>query len=103
VQGGITGSDNASEIPNDQQANLVPGIVAPDIQTELSPSSAPSEESIEATTPPASKVSVIIDKPTQKMKVYVDDVELYSWKVSSGLPGHSTPSGDFTASSMNEM
>jgi lipoprotein-anchoring transpeptidase ErfK/SrfK len=103
VEGGITESDNGSEIPNDQQANLDPGIVAPDIQTELSPSSAPSEESIEATTPPASKVSVIIDKPTQKMKVYVDDVELYSWKVSSGLPAHSTPSGAFTASSMNEM
>ena len=76
---------------------------APDTQTELSPSGAPPEQSLEATTPPASKVLVIIDKPTQKMKVFVDDVELYSWKVSSGLPGYATPSGAYNASSMNEI
>ena len=37
------------------------------------------------------------------MKVFVDDVEIYSWKVSSGLPGYATPSGAYTASSMNEI
>jgi lipoprotein-anchoring transpeptidase ErfK/SrfK len=96
-------SGKASKVPNDQQANLERDTLAPDTQTELSPSGAPPEQSLEAAMPPASKVLVIIDKPTQKMKVYVDDVELYSWKVSSGLPGHATPSGDYTASSMNEM
>jgi len=96
-------SGKASQVPNDQQANLESDALAPDTQTELSPSSAPPEQSIEAPTPLAPKVLVIIDKPTQKMKVYVDDVELYSWKVSSGVPGHATPSGAYTASSMNEM
>jgi lipoprotein-anchoring transpeptidase ErfK/SrfK len=96
-------SGKASKVPNDQQANLERDTLAPDTQTELGPSSAPPEQGIEPTTPPASKVLLIIDKPAQKMKVYVDDVELYSWKVSSGLPGHATPSGAYTASSMNEM
>jgi lipoprotein-anchoring transpeptidase ErfK/SrfK len=96
-------SGKTLKVPNGQQANLESDALAPDTQTEQSPSSAQPEQSIEAPTPLASKVLVIIDKPTQKMKVYVDDVELYSWKVSSGLPGHATPSGAYTASSMNEI
>jgi lipoprotein-anchoring transpeptidase ErfK/SrfK len=96
-------SGKTFKVPNDQQANLESDALAPNTQTELSPSSAPPEQSIEVPTPLASKVLVIIDKPTQEMKVYVDDVELYSWKVSSGLPGHATPSGAYTASSMNEI
>jgi lipoprotein-anchoring transpeptidase ErfK/SrfK len=98
-------SGKAFKVLNGQHANVGSDIVVPvpDTQTELSPSSAPPEQSLEATTPPASKVLVIIDKPTQKMKVFVDDVELYSWKVSSGLPGYATPSGAYTASSMNEI
>ena len=96
-------SGKGFKVPNDQHANVESDIVAPETQTELNPSSAPPEQSLEATTPPASKVLVIIDKPTQKMKVFVDDVELYSWRVSSGLPGYATPSGAYTASSMNEI
>jgi lipoprotein-anchoring transpeptidase ErfK/SrfK len=95
-------SGRAFKVPNGD-ATLQSDPVAPDTQTELSPLSAPPEQSLEATAPPASKVLVIIDKPTQKMKVFVDDVELYSWKVSSGLPGYATPSGTYTASSMNEI
>ena len=96
-------SGKAVTIPNGQHANVGNDIVAPETQTELSPLSAPPQQSLEATAPPASKVLVVIDKPTQKMKVYVDDVELYSWKVSSGLPRHATPSGAYAASSMNEI
>jgi lipoprotein-anchoring transpeptidase ErfK/SrfK len=96
-------SGKAVTVPNGQHANVGNDIVAPETQTEISPLSAPPQQSIEATTPPASKVLVVIDKPTQKMKVFVDDMELYSWKVSSGLPGHATPSGAYTASSMNEI
>jgi lipoprotein-anchoring transpeptidase ErfK/SrfK len=96
-------SGKAFKVPNGQHANLESDIVAPETQTELNPSSAPPEQNLEATTPPASKVLVIIDKPTQKMKVFVDDAELYSWKVSSGLPGYATPSGTYAASSMNEI
>jgi hypothetical protein len=37
------------------------------------------------------------------MTVFVDGVELYSWPVSTGLRGYSTPSGTYTASSMNKI
>jgi len=52
---------------------------------------------------PASKVVVNIDKGAQHMTVFVDGVEQYSWPVSTGLRGYSTPSGEYAASSMNEM
>jgi hypothetical protein len=45
----------------------------------------------------------VIDKPTQEMKVFVDDVERYSWKVSTGIRRYDTPSGRYTARSMNEI
>jgi lipoprotein-anchoring transpeptidase ErfK/SrfK len=54
-------------------------------------------------TEPVSKVLVTIDKPTQEMTVFVDGIEQYSWQVSTGLPGYSTPSGTYTASSMNKI
>ncbi|MGD9502157.1 MAG: L,D-transpeptidase [Methyloceanibacter sp.] len=37
------------------------------------------------------------------MTVFVDGVELYSWPVSTGMNGYSTPSGTYTASSMNKI
>ena len=37
------------------------------------------------------------------MTVFVDGVELYSWPVSTGTRGYSTPSGTYTASSMNKI
>jgi lipoprotein-anchoring transpeptidase ErfK/SrfK len=52
---------------------------------------------------PASKIVVVIDKPTQEMKVFVGDVERYAWKVSTGKRGYDTPSGTYTARSMNEI
>jgi hypothetical protein len=45
----------------------------------------------------------VIDKPTQEMKVFIDDVERYIWEVSTGLAGYDTPSGTYTARSMNEI
>jgi lipoprotein-anchoring transpeptidase ErfK/SrfK len=50
-----------------------------------------------------SKVLVTIDKSTQHMSVFVDGIEQYSWPVSTGKAGYSTPSGTFTATSMNEI
>jgi lipoprotein-anchoring transpeptidase ErfK/SrfK len=91
-------SGRAFKVPNGQYAKI-----SPDGPTEITPSSAPTERNLEATTPPASSVLVTIDKPTQSMTVFVDDVELYNWKVSSGVPGYATPSGTYTASSMNEI
>ena len=35
--------------------------------------------------------------------MFVDGIEQYTWPVSTGGPGYATPSGTFTASSMNEV
>ncbi len=48
-------------------------------------------------------VLVNIDKTNQQMTVYVDGVERYEWPVSTGRAGYSTPSGTYTATSMNEI
>jgi hypothetical protein len=48
-------------------------------------------------------VLVNIDKTRQQMTVYVDGVERYEWPVSTGRAGYSTPSGNYTATSMNEI
>ena len=37
------------------------------------------------------------------MTVFVDGIEKYQWPVSTGVRGYSTPSGNFTASSMNKI
>jgi lipoprotein-anchoring transpeptidase ErfK/SrfK len=52
---------------------------------------------------PKSTVLVDIDKSTQEMTVFVDGIEQYRWPVSTGTRGYSTPSGTYTASSMNEI
>ncbi|WP_237477905.1 L,D-transpeptidase [Lichenibacterium dinghuense] len=41
-------------------------------------------------------VLVTIDKATQRMNVAVDGQDRYSWPVSTGVPGHDTPSGSYT-------
>lgn len=48
-------------------------------------------------------ILVNIDKTRQQMTVYVDGVERYEWPVSTGRAGYSTPSGTYTATSMNEI
>lgn len=50
-----------------------------------------------------SQILVNVDKTNQEMTVFVDGVEKYTWPVSTGLRGYSTPSGNFTASSMNKI
>jgi hypothetical protein len=56
-----------------------------------------------AAEPSVSKILVLIDKPTQQMKVLVDDLERYVWDVSTGLRAYDTPSGTYAARSMNEI
>jgi L,D-transpeptidase catalytic domain len=51
----------------------------------------------------AASVLVNIDKTNQKMTVSLDGVETYEWPVSTGRAGYSTPSGTYTATSMNEI
>ncbi len=48
-------------------------------------------------------VLVNIDKTNQKMTVFLDGAEAYEWPVSTGREGYSTPSGTYTATSMNEI
>ena len=48
-------------------------------------------------------VFVNIDKTTQTMTVFLGGVEKYEWPVSTGRLGYSTPSGTYTATSMNEI
>jgi lipoprotein-anchoring transpeptidase ErfK/SrfK len=56
-----------------------------------------------ATSPRGSSILIAIDKTTQKMSVFIDGTKKYDWRVSTGRPGYSTPSGTYTATSMNEV
>jgi len=47
--------------------------------------------------PAAAAVLVTIDKSTQRMIVQVDGSLRWVWPVSTGRPGHDTPSGRYTA------
>jgi lipoprotein-anchoring transpeptidase ErfK/SrfK len=55
------------------------------------------------TTPAPSSILINIDKTKQQMTVFLDGVESYNWPVSTGKSGYATPSGTFTATSMNEI
>jgi lipoprotein-anchoring transpeptidase ErfK/SrfK len=44
----------------------------------------------------SANILIVIDKSIQRMVVTVDGINRYSWPVSTGRPGYSTPSGTFT-------
>jgi lipoprotein-anchoring transpeptidase ErfK/SrfK len=50
-----------------------------------------------------SAVLININKTKQEMTIFMDGVEKYDWPVSTGRAGYSTPSGTYTATSMNEI
>ncbi|WP_294542106.1 L,D-transpeptidase [uncultured Rhodoblastus sp.] len=50
-----------------------------------------------------SPILVQIDKNSQQMTVFLDGAERYRWPVSTGRTGYETPSGTYTATSMNEI
>jgi len=91
-------SGKAFKAPDAEQ-----GVSTSESQAKPMTRSTPAEKAAKPTKPPASKILVVIDKPTQEMKVFVDDVERYSWKVSTGIRRYDTPSGRYTARSMNEI
>ena len=64
-------------------------------QAEAKPKSAASTK--------GSSILIAIDKTTQKMSVFINGTKKYAWRVSTGRPGYSTPSGTYTATSMNEV
>jgi hypothetical protein len=43
----------------------------------------------------ALKLNIVVDKISQHMHVSVDGVNTYDWLVSTGGPGHDTPSGTY--------
>ena len=66
----------------------------------------PESEATSANSEPTqngSQILININKSRQEMTVFVDGIERYTWPVSTGGPGYATPSGSFTASSMNEL
>lgn len=73
------------------------------------PDGEPGTETVESDSPDSTarpgKPSVVVnvDKGLQEMTVFVDGVEKYTWPVSTGIGGYSSPSGTFTASSMNKI
>ena len=85
------------------------GAAAP--STETDPTAAKSEseppgsqpQSNPGTKKAGSVVLININKTKQQMMVFLDGVEKYDWPVSTGRPGYSTPSGTYTATSMNEI
>jgi hypothetical protein len=66
------------------------------------PASAQNSSSSEAQSS-GTAILVTIDKSRQKMTVFLDGVQKYEWPVSTGRAGYSTPSGNYTATSMNEV
>jgi len=50
-----------------------------------------------------SVVLINIDKTKREMTVSLDGIEKYHWPVSTGRGGYSTPSGTYSATSMNEI
>jgi len=62
-----------------------------------------SDSETESTGTAGAAVLINIDKTKQKMTVFLDGVEKYDWPVSTGRGGYSTPSGTYTATSMNEV
>ena len=50
-----------------------------------------------------SALLININKAKQKMTVILDGIQKYDWPVSTGRAGYSTPSGTYTATSMDEI
>ena len=81
-------------------------VIAPVLAMMLaSPASAQtsSDSETQSTGTAGAAVLINIDKTKQKMTVFLDGVEKYDWPVSTGRAGYSTPSGTYTATSMNEV
>ena len=61
------------------------------------------QTALEETTAITPTVLISIDKASQTMTVLLDGVQHYEWPVSTGLRGYTTPSGTYTARSMNKI
>jgi lipoprotein-anchoring transpeptidase ErfK/SrfK len=77
----------------------------PATATEAKPENAEDETAAkpELAKPAGKQILVNVDKSTQQMTVFVDGIEEHRWPVSTGVYGYTTPSGSYTASSMNDV
>jgi lipoprotein-anchoring transpeptidase ErfK/SrfK len=95
--------------PNPEITKARPNNVAPATKTNapaarvVSKATGIQPESNLGTKKAGSAVLINIDKANQKMTVFLDGAEKYNWPVSTGKAGYSTPSGTYTATSMNEI
>ena len=81
-------------------------VIVPVLATMLAlPASAQtsSDSKTQSTGVAGTAVLINIDKAKQKMTVFLNGVEKYDWPISTGRAGYSTPSGTYTATSMNEV
>jgi lipoprotein-anchoring transpeptidase ErfK/SrfK len=67
---------------------------------EDSSKSSPVADQLSPATP---SVVINIDKANQRMAVFLGGIKLHDWPVSTGLRGYTTPSGTYTATSMNKI
>ena len=95
-------STEAAKQPNPSEAASQPKSDGPAAQTGSTPEAAKSAGSPEPAQS-GSQILINVDKSRQQMTVLVDGIEKYSWPVSTGKYGYSTPSGTFTPTSMNEV
>jgi lipoprotein-anchoring transpeptidase ErfK/SrfK len=106
VQSESTGGPSSS---NPATAKTDSNTATPSTQTNSTATKAESEpEGSQPQSNPGLKktglaILININKAKQKMTVFVDGVQKYEWPVSTGRAGYSTPSGTYTATSMNEI
>jgi lipoprotein-anchoring transpeptidase ErfK/SrfK len=117
------GAETSSEPPSAQNGDNPPSAEAkpnPSAEAKPNPSAEESKSDPAAAQPESgaaapkpdantdsakagSRILINIDKSRQEMTVFVDGIEKYTWPVSTGKRGYSTPSGTYTATSMNEI
>lgn len=49
------------------------------------------------------KIKMVVDKSSQRMRVYQGGRHLYTWKVSTGRSGYGTPTGTWSVKRMHKM
>jgi lipoprotein-anchoring transpeptidase ErfK/SrfK len=103
------GAETRPKSPSGQGSGTPPSTGAKQPKTDAPPAKpamnpeAAQEHANAARAQAGSQIMINIDKSRQQMTVFVDGVEKYSWPVSTGKYGYSTPSGTFTPTSMNEV
>jgi hypothetical protein len=102
LTGGPTSSSPAAPKTDSDTATPSTQTNSTAAKTEFEPGG-PQPESNPGPKKAGSAVLININKAKQKMTVFVDGIEKYDWSVSTGRAGYSTPSGTYTATSMNEI